>query len=107
LAFLLDKMLPPVTMPGCPPPPGADKDFSLVVRDLISAMAGCNHLPEAQAIVVAEVKAALGRALNMEECLEMHNRIQALSGLICHMIEACPSAPSTQMVSVAKPTPLW
>jgi len=70
-------------------------------------MAGCNHLPEAQAIVISEVKAALSRALNMEEGIEMHNRIQALSGLICNMIEACPSTPSTQMVSVVKPSQLW
>jgi E3 ubiquitin-protein ligase HUWE1 len=85
----------------------SEKDCSTVVRDLISAMAGCNHLPEAQAIVVSEVKASLQRALAMKESTEKHNRIQALAGLICNMIEACPSAPATQMVTIVKPTQLW
>jgi E3 ubiquitin-protein ligase HUWE1 len=100
LAFLLDKMLPPNNTIS-------EKDCSTVVRDLISAMAGCNHLPEAQAIVVSEVKASLQRALAMKESTEKHNRIQALAGLICNMIEACPSAPATQMVTIVKPTQLW
>lgn len=85
----------------------SEKDCSTVVRDLISAMSGCNHLPDTQAIVVSEVKAALQRALALKECLEKHNRIQALAGLICNMIEGCPSAPATQMVTIVKPTQLW
>ncbi|XP_021962373.1 E3 ubiquitin-protein ligase HUWE1 isoform X3 [Folsomia candida] len=99
LAFLLDKMLPPGQTVS-------EKDCSIVVRDLISAMSGCNHLPDAQAIVVSEVKAALQRALAMKESVEKHNRIQALAGLICNMIEGCSSAPATQMVTIVKPTQL-
>ena len=48
LAFLLDRMLPANQFVG-------EKDCSNIVRDLISAMAGCNHLYEAQAIVISEV----------------------------------------------------
>lgn len=100
LAFLLDKMLSTSENTQ-------EKDCSSAVRDLISAMAGCNHIPEAQAIVISEVKAALQRALSMRESPEKHSRIQGLAALICTMIETCPSAPPNQMVPVLKPTTLW
>ena len=48
--------------------------------------------PEAQATLVLEVKGALGRALGLQESSDKHSKIQALAGLICTMIESCPSA---------------
>lgn len=40
---------------------------------------------------IVQVKAALGRATMLMENLEKHGRIQALVGLICTMMEACPA----------------
>ena len=53
-----------------------------------------------------KVKAALQRAVAMRESADKHARIQALAGLICTMIESCPSMPPTHMVSTVKPTQL-
>ncbi|MPC13905.1 E3 ubiquitin-protein ligase HUWE1 [Portunus trituberculatus] len=69
----------------------SDKDTAGHVRVLIAALASCNHAPDAQTILVTEVKAALGRATVLVESVEKHSRIQALVGLICIMMEACPA----------------
>lgn len=69
----------------------SDKDTAGHVRVLIAALASCNHAPDAQTILVAEVKAALGRATVYPENMDKHGRIQALVGLICTMMEACPA----------------
>ncbi|XP_076049070.1 HECT, UBA and WWE domain containing E3 ubiquitin protein ligase 1 isoform X2 [Oratosquilla oratoria] len=70
---------------------GADKDTAGYVRVLVAALAACNHAPEAQTILVTEVKGALSRATVLPESAEKHSRIQALVGLICTMMEACPA----------------
>lgn len=69
----------------------SDKDTASHVRVLIAALASCNHAPDAQTILVTEVKGALGRATVVTESAEKHARIQALVGLICTMMEACPA----------------
>ncbi|XP_042241661.1 E3 ubiquitin-protein ligase HUWE1-like isoform X2 [Homarus americanus] len=83
LAYMLDHLI-------CNSPV-YDKDTAGNVRVLIAALASCNHAPEAQTILVAEVKAALGRATVLPESMEKHGRIQALVGLIGTMMEACPA----------------
>ncbi|KAK7072125.1 E3 ubiquitin-protein ligase huwe1, partial [Halocaridina rubra] len=69
----------------------SDKDLAGHVRVLIAALASCNHAPDAQTVLVTEVKGALGRATVITESTEKHSRIQALVGLICTMMEACPA----------------
>ncbi|XP_037772840.1 E3 ubiquitin-protein ligase HUWE1-like isoform X4 [Penaeus monodon] len=69
----------------------ADKDTAGHVRVLIAALASCNHAPDAQTILVTEVKGALARATAVAESAEKHARLQALVGLICTMMEACPA----------------
>jgi hypothetical protein len=39
---------------------------------------------------------ALSRALSLQETIDKHSKIQALAGLICTMIESCPSTQSQQ-----------
>jgi len=48
LSFLLDRVLPTSHL-------GSERDYSSAVKSLISAMAGSNHLPDAQALVITEV----------------------------------------------------
>ncbi|CAL4102721.1 unnamed protein product, partial [Meganyctiphanes norvegica] len=68
-----------------------EKDTAGHVRVLIAALSSCNHAPEAQTILVTEVKGALGRATILTESPEKHGKVQALVGLICTMMEACPA----------------
>lgn len=85
LAFMLDKLLPineNLSDPEC----------SMMTRMLLAAIASCNHSPEAQSTLVSELKAALGRALAMQETAEKHTQVQMLTGLICTLIENCPPA---------------
>ena len=81
LAFLLDELLV-----------SKSSECSSLIRILVAALASCNQYPEAQATLVLEVKGALGRALGLQESSDKHSKIQALAGLICTMIESCPSA---------------
>ena len=39
---------------------------------------------------------ALSRALSLQESTDKHSKIQSLAGLICTMIESCPSTQSQQ-----------
>lgn len=87
LAFILDNLLHQCQTAG-------DKDTPALARVLIAAIASCNHSPDAQNILVNEVKAALHRALVLPESSEKHARVQALTGLVSTMIESCPSASS-------------
>lgn len=85
LAFMLDKLLPineNVSDPEC----------SMMTRMLLASIASCNHSPDAQSTLVRELKEALGRALTMPETAEKHTQIQMLTGLICTMIENCPTS---------------
>ena len=89
LAFILDHLLPATQTTG-------DKDCPALARVLIAALSSCNHCPEAQSHLVAEVKASLNRALNLLESSEKHARIQAIAAVMNTMIESCPSvAPSS------------
>ena len=84
LAFILDQLLPPAQE-------GNDKDCPALARVLVAAIAASNHSPDAQAVLVAEIKSALQRALLVSESNNKHLRIQALTGIISTVIEACPS----------------
>ena len=66
------------------------------VRLLVGALASCNHAPDAQAILVTEVKSALSRACLAPESNSKHEQLQSLISLICTMMETCPphSSPS-------------
>lgn len=88
LAFMLDELL----IGGA----SSDKESAQLVKTLIAALSSCNHYPEAQTTLVSEVKAALARALALPEGSLKHTKIQALTGLICTMIESCPSSQSHQ-----------
>ncbi|CAH1782935.1 unnamed protein product [Owenia fusiformis] len=83
LAFIFDHLLPSCQKSG-------DKDCPALSRLLISSLASSNHCPEAQTVLVNEVKSALPRALNLPESAEKHSRIQCLTGIISTMIESCP-----------------
>ena len=87
LAFLLDELL------IC----RSDKDSAQHVKTLVAALSSCNHYPDAQTALVSEVKNALGRALILPESQLKHTRVQALTGLICTMIESCPSQNQAQL----------
>ena len=85
LAFLLDELLV-----------SKSSECSSLIRILVAALASCNQYPDAQATLVIEVKAAFGRALTLQESSDKHSKIQALAGLICTMIESCPSTQNQQ-----------
>ena len=86
LAFMLDELLIGSA--------SSDKESSQLVKTLIAALSSCNHYPDAQTTLVSEVKSALARALALPEGSLKHTKIQALTGLICTMIESCPSSQS-------------
>ncbi|KAG8199864.1 hypothetical protein JTE90_015857 [Oedothorax gibbosus] len=83
LAFVLDNLLH--TGQTC-----GDKETPTLSRVLIAALASCNHSYDAQTTLVHEVRLALLRALSLPESMEKHQRVQALTGLISMMIDACP-----------------
>ncbi|GLH08141.1 uncharacterized protein GBIM_13439 [Gryllus bimaculatus] len=83
LAFILDKLIPVNENQY-------DRECQSTARMLISAIASCNHTPEAQTTLVCELKAALLRSLAMPESVEKHTRIANLSAIILHTIENCP-----------------
>lgn len=82
MAFLLDEMLISKD----------EKDCTQHVKTLIAALASSNHYPDAQTMLVWEMKGALSRALAFPESQLKHTKIQALAGLICTMIESCPTS---------------
>lgn len=86
LAFIFDKILPETENIS-------DSDCSTMCRILIASLASANHSPEAQMILVNEVKAALGRALALSESSEKHNHVQQICGIISTMIDNCPIPP--------------
>ena len=90
LAFLLDELL------ICK----YDKDSAQHVKTLIAALASCNHYPDAQTALVSEMKSGLARALIWPEGNIKHMRIQALAGLICTMIDSCPTSQSAQQTNM-------
>ncbi len=85
LAFLLDELLISKV----------DKDIGHLVKTLVAALASCNHHSEAQTTLVAEVKAALARALAWPESNLKHTKVQALTTLVSTMIESCPPSSPT------------
>ncbi|GFO42891.1 E3 ubiquitin-protein ligase huwe1-like [Plakobranchus ocellatus] len=84
LAFVLDNLLPSSQTVG-------DKDCPALSRVFVASISSCSHSPDAQMALVTEVKAALGRALALQEGSVKHQRVQALASIINTMIEACPS----------------
>ena len=84
LAFILDNLLPNNQFIG-------DRDSPALARLLIVALANSAHCQDAQVQLIAEVKAALLRALSLSESNEKHLRIQALTGIINTMIDSYPS----------------
>ncbi|ESO02925.1 hypothetical protein HELRODRAFT_81131 [Helobdella robusta] len=71
-----------------------DPHLPSLSRLLLTSIASSNHSPDAQNILANELKASLQRSLIMHECNEKHCRIQAITGLIAAIIEACPSTGS-------------
>ena len=63
-------------------------DTSHRARQLLTVMAACNHSPDAQAILVSEIKDSLARALAMPESLLKHTRLQALFQLVLGIIDS-------------------
>ena len=84
LAYLLDNLLPPCQDSG-------DKDCPALARVVVTSLAACNHSPDAQMTLVAELKSAIQRALVLPESSEKHSKVQALTSIISTMIEACPT----------------
>ncbi|XP_063952392.1 E3 ubiquitin-protein ligase HUWE1-like isoform X2 [Lytechinus pictus] len=93
LEYILDHLLPQCQKAG-------DKDCPGLAQVLLASIAASNHSPDAQMLLVTEIKGALGRALAMPESSEKHSRIQALTMLICVMIEACPSSSSAHQATL-------
>jgi len=83
LHFILDHLLPQNQEP-------CDKDAAALSRVLLASIAACNHTPDAQTMLVTQIKAALLRALTMPESTEKHARLQALASIMSTIIEACP-----------------
>ncbi|XP_058791372.1 E3 ubiquitin-protein ligase HUWE1 isoform X2 [Phymastichus coffea] len=97
LAFLLDKLLPIL------PENSSDRQCTGMARMLIAAIASCNHSPDAQCTLVAEVKAALTRTLALSESSEKHAQLQLLIGLISTMIDNCPPSSHQPIRGSVKP----
>ena len=72
LAYILDQLLPQCQRAG-------DKDCPGLAQVLLASIAASNHSPDAQMLLIGEIKGALGRALSMPESSEKHSRIQALT----------------------------
>ncbi|XP_048517112.1 E3 ubiquitin-protein ligase HUWE1 isoform X3 [Dendroctonus ponderosae] len=86
LAFIFDKILPETENIS-------DSDCATMCRMLIAALASANHSPDAQLLLVSEVKAALSRAVALPESSEKHSQIQHICGIISTMIDNCPMPP--------------
>lgn len=81
LAFVMDDLLPSDSAK-------APTDHSHRARLLLTVIAACNHSPDAQAILVTELKESLARALAMPECQQKHLRLQALFQLVLGIIDS-------------------
>nr|XP_006822183.1 PREDICTED: E3 ubiquitin-protein ligase HUWE1-like [Saccoglossus kowalevskii] len=83
LAYIMDHLLPQCQTAG-------DKDTPPLSRVFLASLAACTHSTDAQSALVNEVKSALTRALAFPESAEKHSKVQALTGLISIIIDACP-----------------
>ena len=92
LAYILDTLLPSNSTD--------DSDTSSYARILLAVTAACNQSPDAQQLLVSEIKASLARALALPESSTKHSRLQSLFSLIQAMIE---SGPHTSQQSVIQP----
>lgn len=81
LAFIMDYLLPSDSTK-------TQSDHSHRARLLLTVMAACNHSPDAQAILVHEIKDSLARALAMPESQHKHLRLQALFQLVLGIIDS-------------------
>ena len=81
LAFIMDHLLPSDSAKTL-------SDHSHRARLLLTVMAACNHSPDAQAILVNELKDSLARALVMPESQQKHLHLQALFQLILGIIDS-------------------
>ena len=68
-----------------------DKDCPNAAKVLVSSIAQASHSPDAQAVLVQEIKSALLRALALPESSDKHVRVQAVTSLINTVIEAVVS----------------
>ena len=57
-------------------------------RTLLAVIGSCSQLPEVQNSLIAELKASLARALNLQESKLKHSRLQALFNLVLTIIES-------------------
>ena len=57
-------------------------------RTLLAVIGSCSLLPEVQNSLIAELKASLARALNLQESKLKHSRLQALFNLVLTIIES-------------------
>ncbi|KAK7867659.1 hypothetical protein R5R35_001310 [Gryllus longicercus] len=80
LAFILDKLIPVNENQY-------DRECQSTARMLISAIAACNHIPEAQTTLVCELQAALLHISAMPESVEKRTRTTNLSAIIKHIIQ--------------------
>lgn len=87
LSYMLDCLVCGSAGSGNPP---TTEDGRGYVRLLIGALASCSHAPDAQGILVTEVKSALSRACLAPESNTKHEQLQSLIHLICTMMETCP-----------------
>ncbi|KAK2707710.1 E3 ubiquitin-protein ligase HUWE1-like [Artemia franciscana] len=84
IAFILDNLLPSTQTAG-------DKDCPAHVKLFLGAIASCSHTPDAQNILIVEIKNALQRALALQESSDKHTRIQAIANLISSILESSAS----------------
>ena len=72
-----------------------DTNVPALARTLLAVIGSCSQLPEVQNSLIVEMKASLGRALNLQESKLKHSRLQALFNLIVTIIESTtPQTPS-------------
>ncbi|XP_003380634.1 putative HECT-domain protein [Trichinella spiralis] len=60
------------------------------VKAVFGSLAACVHCEESQAAVVSEIKAALARALALNNNERKHKILDNLMSLLCHIVEVCP-----------------
>ena len=71
-------------------------------RTLLAVIGSCSQLPEVQNSLIAELKASLGRALNLQESKLKHSRLQALFNLIVTIIESTSPQTSSSASNPSK-----
>ncbi|KRX45470.1 E3 ubiquitin-protein ligase HUWE1 [Trichinella murrelli] len=60
------------------------------VKAVFGSLSACVHCEESQAAVVSEIKAALARALALNNNERKHKILDNLMSLLCHIVEVCP-----------------